>query len=66
MQGDQLCLFTAEADVEEEVKISNKVLRSMGRVTVHSDIQVEAGIYTNNIKNNFQGLSPVRHEEVGV
>ena len=53
MQGDQLCLFTAEADVEEEVKISNKVLRSMGRVTVHSDIQVEAEIYTNNDNNNI-------------
>jgi len=39
LQGDQLCLFTAEADVEEEVKISKKVLRTMGRVTVHSDIQ---------------------------
>jgi len=39
LQGDQLCLFTAEADVEEEVRISKKVLRSMGRVTVHSDIQ---------------------------
>jgi len=39
LEGDQLCLFTAEADVEEEVKFSKKVLRSMGRVTVHSDIQ---------------------------
>ena len=27
--------------MEEEVKISKKVLRTMGRVTVHSDIQVE-------------------------
>ena len=44
LAGDQLCLFTAEADVEEEVKISNKVLRTMARVTVHSDIQVD-GIY---------------------
>ena len=37
----QLCLFTAEADVEDVVKISNKVLRTKGRVTVRSDIQVE-------------------------
>lgn len=39
LERDQLCLFTAEADVEEEVRISKRVLRSMGRVTVHSDIQ---------------------------
>ena len=47
LQGDQLCLFTAEADVEEEVKISKKVLRTMGRVTVHSDIQVEKFVSSN-------------------
>jgi hypothetical protein len=45
LAGDQLCLFTADADVEEEVKISNKVLRTMGRVTVHSDMQVNIRIF---------------------
>ena len=45
LAGDQLCLFTAEADVEEEVKISSKILRTMGRVTVHSDMQVDRTIF---------------------
>ena len=43
LAGDQLCLFSAEADVEEEVKMSKKVLRSMARMTVHSNLQVNTG-----------------------
>jgi len=39
LAGDQLCLFSAEADVEEEVRMSKKVLRSMARMTVHSNLQ---------------------------
>jgi len=44
LAGDQLCLFSAEADVEEEVKMSKKVLRSMARMTVHSNLQ-DAHLY---------------------
>jgi len=44
LAGDQLCLFSAEADVEEEVKMSKKVLRSMSRMTIHSNLQ-DAHLY---------------------
>ena len=40
LSGDRVCLFTAEADVEEEVKISDKIIRAMGRIHIHSDILV--------------------------
>ena len=39
LHGDHLCLFTAEADVEEEeVKISSKVMRNVGSFTVHTNL----------------------------
>jgi len=38
LSGDRVCLFTAEADVEEEVKISDRIIRAMGRIHIHSDI----------------------------
>jgi len=39
LSGDQICLFTAEADVEETVRVPSKVLASHPRVTVHSGLQ---------------------------
>merc|ERR1712013_708588 len=39
LSGDQICLFTAEADVEETVRVRSKVLASHPRVTVHSGLQ---------------------------
>jgi len=44
LSGDQLSLFTAEADVEEEVVISNKVLRANPRMTVHTNL-LDAHLY---------------------
>jgi len=44
LSGDQLCLFTAEADVEEEVAISNKVLRAHPRITIHTNM-LDAHLY---------------------
>ena len=45
LHGDHLCLFTAEADVEEEeVKISSKVMRSVGSFTVHTNL-LDAHLY---------------------
>jgi len=39
LSGDQMCLFTAEADVEETVRVPPKVLASHPRITVHSRLQ---------------------------
>merc|ERR1719397_1958713 len=39
LSGDQMCLFTAEADVEETVRVPPKVLASHPRITVHSGLQ---------------------------
>ena len=45
LRGNHLCLFTAEADVEEEeLAISSKVLRSVGSFTVNSNL-LDAHLY---------------------
>ena len=45
LHGDHLCLFTAEADVEEEeVKIGGKMMRSVGSFTVHTNL-IDAHLY---------------------
>ena len=39
VKENHLCLFTAEADVEEEkLNISSRVMRSMGSFTVNSSL----------------------------
>ena len=43
-EGNQLCLFTAEADVDERLTVSNKVLRGAGSLTVHSNL-LDAHLY---------------------
>jgi len=37
--GQSLCLFQAEADVEEKVHISGKLLHAQPRFTIHSNLQ---------------------------
>ena len=45
LHGDHRCLFTAEADVEEEeVKIGGKMMRSVGSFTVHPNL-IDAHLY---------------------
>jgi len=44
LSGDSLCLFTAEADVEEEVSLSRKILRTHPKIIVHSDL-LDAHVY---------------------
>ncbi|XP_023330677.1 translation initiation factor eIF-2B subunit gamma [Eurytemora carolleeae] len=39
LSGNNLCLFKSEADVEEEINISNRVLRQCPRFTVHTNLQ---------------------------
>jgi translation initiation factor eIF-2B subunit gamma len=44
LSGDQLCLFTAEADVEEEVEISKKIMKTHPCFTIHTNL-LDAHIY---------------------
>ena len=44
LKDNHLCLFTAEADVDEKLAISSKVLRSAGSFTVHSNL-LDAHLY---------------------
>jgi len=44
LDGQRLCLFTAEADIEDEVTVKNKVLRLHPRITVHTNLQ-DAHLY---------------------
>jgi len=44
LDGDRLCLLTAEADVEEEISVKNKILRQHPRITVRSNLQ-DAHLY---------------------
>lgn len=40
----RLCLFKAEADVEDEIRISSRILRENPRMTVHTNLQ-DAHLY---------------------
>ena len=44
LAGAQLCLFKAEADVEDEISIANRILRAVPRMTVHTNLQ-DAHLY---------------------
>jgi len=44
LDGDRLCMMTAEADVEEEISVRNKILRLHPRMTVRSNLQ-DAHLY---------------------
>jgi len=39
LSGDTVCLFKAEADVEDEINISARILRRNPRFTVHTNLQ---------------------------
>ena len=40
LAGTGLCLFKAEADVEDEINIPSRVLKQAQRFTVHTNLQV--------------------------
>ena len=40
LAGPGLCLFKAEADVEDEINIPSRVLKQAQRFTVHTNLQV--------------------------
>jgi translation initiation factor eIF-2B subunit gamma len=40
----RLCLFKAEADVEDEIGIANRILRAVPRLTIHTNLQ-DAHLY---------------------
>ena len=45
LKGDHLCMMTAEADVEEEeVRISDKVMRSVGSFNINTSL-LDAHLY---------------------
>jgi translation initiation factor eIF-2B subunit gamma len=44
LASSQLCLFKAEADVEDEISIANRILRAVPRMTVHTNLQ-DAHLY---------------------
>jgi len=39
LAGSRLALFSAEADVEDEVRLGRRVLHTVGRLAVHSNLQ---------------------------
>ena len=50
LDGDRLCMMTAEADVEEEISVRNKILRLHPRMTVRSNLQVRTFLILKDFK----------------